>query len=83
MIGTPSAEKKPGVTRPTIALTFSTGPVETLETYDGASVEIEELERLLELDGLDDAGCVGPLQQGLKLLVLADGRSVVRESVRV
>ncbi len=26
------------------ALTFSTGPVETLETYDGASVEIEELE---------------------------------------
>jgi uncharacterized protein YlxW (UPF0749 family) len=26
------------------ALTFSTGPVETLETYDGASVEVEELE---------------------------------------
>jgi uncharacterized protein YlxW (UPF0749 family) len=26
------------------ALTFSTGPVETLETYDGATVKIEELE---------------------------------------
>lgn len=26
------------------ALSFSTGPIETLETYDGASVEVEELE---------------------------------------
>lgn len=28
------------------ALMFATGPVETLENYDGASVEIEELDRL-------------------------------------
>ena len=26
------------------ALEFSTGPIETLETYDGATVEVEELE---------------------------------------
>ena len=36
------------------ALTFSTGPVETLETLDGASVTIEELEQV-EITSVRDA----------------------------
>ena len=49
-----------------------------VQRLDVAGVEIEQLERLAQLDGLDDAGRVGALQQRLKLLVLADDRALVR-----
>ena len=51
-----------------------------VQRLDVAGLEVEQLERLAQLDRLDDTGRVGALQQRLKLVVLADDRAVVRHS---
>ena len=51
-----------------------------VQRLDVAGIEVEQLERLAQLDRLDDTGRVGALQQRLKLVVLADDRAVVRHS---
>ena len=48
-----------------------------VQRLDVAGLEIEQLERLAQLDGLDDTGRVGALQQRLQLIVLTDDRAFV------
>ena len=52
-----------------------------VQDLDVGGIEIEELERLLEVGAVDDPRPVRPLQEDLKLLVLADDRALVSHSM--
>ena len=49
-----------------------------VQRLDVARLQVEQLERLAQLHGFDDARCVGALEQRLKLVVLPGDRALVR-----